>query len=241
MADDSGEERTEQATEKRMKEVRGKGQLSQVARPHRVGRRGGRGRDAAVHHRLGRQRPGLDQLFTVARRHRGPRRRRRPLQALLDGFGAIGGDRRADARVVRRSRCSSRAVVAGRHPPQEVRSASSSSSTCVTGVKRIFGLQALWEGAKALLKTGVVALVLWSRHPGLMPVLHDRGKPAAARRCSRRRPAARVGARSQAAVGAGLVLGRPRRPRGDAPQPQEDADDQEGGQGREQEAATATR
>jgi flagellar biosynthesis protein FlhB len=45
----------------------------------------------------------------------------------------------------------------------------------VTGVKRVFGMQALWEGAKALLKTAVVGVVLYSVIQGLMPVLMSAG------------------------------------------------------------------
>ncbi|MBX3099282.1 MAG: EscU/YscU/HrcU family type III secretion system export apparatus switch protein [Salinibacterium sp.] len=45
----------------------------------------------------------------------------------------------------------------------------------VAGVKRIFGFQALWEGAKALLKTAVVGTVLFSVMQGLMPVLQVAG------------------------------------------------------------------
>lgn len=45
----------------------------------------------------------------------------------------------------------------------------------VAGIKRVFGFQALWEGAKALLKTAVVGGVLFSVLQGLMPVLSVAG------------------------------------------------------------------
>ena len=45
----------------------------------------------------------------------------------------------------------------------------------LAGIKRIFGFQALWEGAKALLKTVVVGTVLFSVMQGLMPVLQVAG------------------------------------------------------------------
>ena len=45
----------------------------------------------------------------------------------------------------------------------------------ITGVKRVFGTQALWQGAKSLLKTAVVGLVLYSAVQGLMPVLMTAG------------------------------------------------------------------
>ena len=43
------------------------------------------------------------------------------------------------------------------------------------GVQRIFGRQALWEGAKALLKTAVVGLVLCVAIQGLVPFLMNAG------------------------------------------------------------------
>lgn len=43
------------------------------------------------------------------------------------------------------------------------------------GLKRIFGTQALWEGAKALLKTAVVGIALWTVLQGLMPTLLGSG------------------------------------------------------------------
>jgi flagellar biosynthetic protein FlhB len=45
----------------------------------------------------------------------------------------------------------------------------------VKGVKRVFGMQAMWEGAKALLKTVVVGVVLYAVVQGLMPVLLGAG------------------------------------------------------------------
>ena len=45
----------------------------------------------------------------------------------------------------------------------------------VSGVKRVFGTQALWEGAKALLKTAVVGVVLYSVIQALVPILMTAG------------------------------------------------------------------
>jgi flagellar biosynthetic protein FlhB len=45
----------------------------------------------------------------------------------------------------------------------------------VAGLKRVFGTQALWNGVKALLKTAVVGLVLWFAVQGLVPVLMSSG------------------------------------------------------------------
>src|SRR5690606_34370155 len=45
----------------------------------------------------------------------------------------------------------------------------------INGVKRIFGLQSLWEGAKALLKTAAIAVALWAVISTLIPVLSASG------------------------------------------------------------------
>ncbi|MEH3090138.1 MAG: EscU/YscU/HrcU family type III secretion system export apparatus switch protein [Microbacterium arborescens] len=51
----------------------------------------------------------------------------------------------------------------------------------VAGVKRLFGMQALWEGAKALLKTAAIGLALWFVVSGLMPLLMMSGAHPIAR------------------------------------------------------------
>ncbi|GAA1250949.1 flagellar biosynthetic protein FlhB [Microbacterium phyllosphaerae] len=45
----------------------------------------------------------------------------------------------------------------------------------VSGLKRVFGRQALWEGAKALLKTAAIGVALWIVVSGLVPVLMASG------------------------------------------------------------------
>lgn len=45
----------------------------------------------------------------------------------------------------------------------------------VSGMKRVFGMQALWEGAKALLKTVAIGLALWIVVSGLVPILMASG------------------------------------------------------------------
>lgn len=45
----------------------------------------------------------------------------------------------------------------------------------VTGIRRVFGMQALWEGAKALLKTAAIGIALWFVIASLMPVLTASG------------------------------------------------------------------
>ena len=41
----------------------------------------------------------------------------------------------------------------------------------IKGAKRLFGVHALWEGAKTLLKSGVVALLAWGAVKAMMPLL----------------------------------------------------------------------
>lgn len=50
-----------------------------------------------------------------------------------------------------------------------------SNLNLLNGVKRVFGLQALWQGIKALLKVAVIGLVLWSVVSSLMPLLLQSG------------------------------------------------------------------
>lgn len=45
----------------------------------------------------------------------------------------------------------------------------------LSGFKRVFGFQALWQGIKALLKVCVIGLVLWSTVSSLMPLLLQAG------------------------------------------------------------------
>ncbi|MFD6817189.1 flagellar biosynthesis protein FlhB [Microbacterium sp. NPDC060132] len=74
----------------------------------------------------------------------------------------------------------------------------------VSGMRRVFGLQALWEGAKALLKTAAVALALWFVIAGLMPVLTASGAHSISRLLGT--AAEGTAALLQTAIGVGLVL-----------------------------------
>ncbi len=74
----------------------------------------------------------------------------------------------------------------------------------VTGAKRTFGVQALWQGAKALMKTAVVGLVLFVVVQGLAPVLMTAGGlPIAALLEAAGASSASL---LQSAVAAGLIL-----------------------------------
>ncbi|TFD72222.1 flagellar biosynthesis protein FlhB [Cryobacterium sp. Hb1] len=74
----------------------------------------------------------------------------------------------------------------------------------VTGMKRVFGTQALWEGVKVLAKTAAVGIVLWWVIQGLMPVLLTAGGLPVSELLSA--ASSGTAALLQAAVAAGLVL-----------------------------------
>ncbi|WP_210507478.1 flagellar biosynthesis protein FlhB [Naasia sp. SYSU D00057] len=74
----------------------------------------------------------------------------------------------------------------------------------VKGVTRIFGKQALWEGAKALLKTAVVGIVLVAAIQGLVPLLMSAGGMPVSSLLDA--AAGAVGTLLQAAVVSGIAL-----------------------------------
>lgn len=169
MAD--SQERTEQATEKRLKEVRRKGELSTskdlgawlsiaaaaAAMPALI--------QAVESNAQG-------QFALVVEVIRDPTRAR-ALQVLNTGFASIIptlGPLFAAVVI---------AVVAGAvlqgGPHFKMFSVSFKSFDPIAGLKRIFGTQALWEGAKALMKTAVVGLVLFSVIQSVVPQLIGSG------------------------------------------------------------------
>jgi flagellar biosynthetic protein FlhB len=74
----------------------------------------------------------------------------------------------------------------------------------LSGVKRVFGTQALWEGAKAVLKTAVVGLVLVTVIQGMMPVLMVAGGLPVSSLVTA--TSGGIGSLAQSAIGAGLAL-----------------------------------
>ncbi len=169
MAD--SQERTEDATEKRRKEVRRKGELSSSKD---LGAWLSVAAAAAAM-------PGLIQAVESNARtqfalvahviaHPTPAS---ALQVLDTGMGSIIptlGPLLASVVI---------AIVAGAvlqgGPHLKTFSVSFKSFDPIAGVKRIFGTQALWEGAKALLKTAVVGLVLFSVVQSVVPQLIGSG------------------------------------------------------------------
>ncbi|HEY6801551.1 MAG TPA: EscU/YscU/HrcU family type III secretion system export apparatus switch protein [Agromyces sp.] len=165
------EERTEQATEKRLREVRQKGRLQRsqdltawlgigaaaAALPVTMAM----ATDAAVtqFHRVTDAAASADPLVAV--------------EALAAGLGSIVPSIGWLLIIVAAVVLGGAALQGGVH--LRTKFARFEQLNVVTGLKRVFGMQALWQGAKALLKTGVVGLVLFAVVQGLMPVLLGAG------------------------------------------------------------------
>ena len=169
MAD--SQERTEQATDKRLREVRSKGQLSRsqdltawlavgaagVMLPLTVSRASAAGRAQ------------LDTLTSIVRAPDPGK----AVQALFDGLGSLAGTLGPLVAVVFAGVLLGSAVQGGVHFKRFAPSFEHFNP--VAGLKRAFGVEALWGGVKALAKTAVVGLVLWSVVQGLVPVLLSAG------------------------------------------------------------------
>ncbi|MFD5276378.1 flagellar biosynthesis protein FlhB [Pseudarthrobacter sp. NPDC058362] len=199
MSQDSGE-RTEQATEKRMKEVRSKGQLSKsqdltawlgigaaaVMMPSTLDRAA----QAAN-----------DQLFNVSAAVRSPDPGE-ALRMLGDGLGSMGASLLPMLGVVLV------AVFLGAAGQGGINfrkfRGKFEQFNLVAGMKQTFGTQALWQGVKALLKTAVVGLVLYLVIQGLVPVLMTAGGLSVASLLAS--AGGGIGALIQYAVAAGIVL-----------------------------------
>ncbi|MCW4385718.1 EscU/YscU/HrcU family type III secretion system export apparatus switch protein [Salinibacterium sp. SYSU T00001] len=171
MAEEPTGERTEKATEKRMKEVREKGQLSKsqdltawlgigaaaIMIPATIAL----GSTAAT-----------EQMFAVAR-VAGAADPLAAVEALWSGMGSVlatlGPMLVAVLVVVVVGAVAQGGVHLKKFTPKV------EQFNLVTGMKRTFGTQALWQGAKALLKTVVVGLVLFVVIQNLMPVLMASG------------------------------------------------------------------
>ncbi|MBG6213576.1 MAG: EscU/YscU/HrcU family type III secretion system export apparatus switch protein [Cryobacterium sp.] len=199
MAEDSGE-KTELATPKRMKEVREKGQLS-------------KSQDVTAWLGVGAAAimlpatiaagalAGTDQMYMIGALANTPD----PdvaVQALGNGLASMAASLTPFFVVVV-------AVVLGGAALQggiqfKKFTGKYEQFNVVTGLKRVFGTQAMWEGVKVLAKTAVVGLVLYTVIQGLMPVLLTAGGLPV----SELLVAATNGAAAllQAAVIAGLVL-----------------------------------
>ncbi|MEQ4568283.1 EscU/YscU/HrcU family type III secretion system export apparatus switch protein [Paenarthrobacter sp. CAP02] len=198
MAD--SQEKTEQATDKRMREVREKGQLSRsqdLMAWLAVGAAAAM-LPATIDHATN---AAVDQLFTVKSVIAQPDPAK-AVAALEAGLGSLAGILGPLLMVV------TVVVLAGSALQGGIRfkkfRAEFEHFNLLAGFKRMFGGQALWGGVKALLKTAVVGLVLYAVVQGLMPVLLTAGGlPVAGILAA---AAGGIGALIQFAVAAGLVL-----------------------------------
>lgn len=169
MAD--SQERTEKATEKRMREVRSKGQLSRsqdLTAWLAVGV-GAVMLPSTVSHAAD---AGAAQLFAAASVAASPDPAR-AVAALGDGFASLAGTVGPLVAAVFAAVLAGSALQGGVHVKRF--SPSFEHFNAAQGIKRMFGVQALWGGAKALAKTAVVGLVLWNVVQGLVPVLLSAG------------------------------------------------------------------
>lgn len=165
------EERTEQATEKRMRDVRSEGRLQKsqdltawvgigvaaVALPLTI--QGAT--DAAV-----------AQLSRVADVSAAPGPQA-AVEALFAGMDSVLPTVGALLALVAVAVLAAAALQGGVHVRKKW--VKVEHLDLVKGMKRVFGMQAMWQGAKALLKTVVVGLVLYAVVQGLMPVLLGAG------------------------------------------------------------------
>jgi len=165
------QEKTEEATDKRMKEVRFKGQLSRsqdltawvgvgaaaIMIPATVERAS----NAAT-----------DQLFSVRGIVAAPDPGK-ALKALEDGLVSMAGIVGPMLIVVFIVVLAAAALQGGVHMKKF--KLDFEHFKLLSGLKRVFGTQAIWGGVKALLKASVVGLVLYSVVQGLVPVLLTAG------------------------------------------------------------------
>jgi flagellar biosynthetic protein FlhB len=167
---DSGE-RTEQATDKRMREVRSKGQL---ARSQDLTAWVGIGAAAVMMPMTieAGAAAGRSQLFDIRAITENPDPQR-ALDMLGEGLGAMAGILTPLLAVVCIAVLAGSIAQGGIHIKKLA--GKYDQFDPVKGLARTFGTQALWQGVKALLKTIVVGLVLALVIEGLRPVLMTAG------------------------------------------------------------------
>ncbi|MEL5990620.1 EscU/YscU/HrcU family type III secretion system export apparatus switch protein [Microbacterium phosphatis] len=167
---DSGE-RTEQATDKRMREARSKGRLSRsqdLTAWVGIAAAGAMMTSAIATGASA----GTEQLLAVSTMAKEPD----PLRAVavlgagLESMGATLGPLLAAVAI---ATLLAAAAQGGIHLRPLV--FKGEQFNIVNGLRRIFGMQSLWEGAKALLKTLAIGGALWIVIAGLMPALSASG------------------------------------------------------------------
>lgn len=168
-----GQDRTEKATPKRMKEARRKGRLSHS---QDLSAWLGIGAAALVM-------PGVVSAGATAGREQMAALRaviaspepERAVAALGSGLGSVFTTLAPLAAVVVLAAIAATAVQGGIHPSTHRLKPTFKQFNLVTGVKRIFGMQAAWQGVKAALKAGAIGLVLYTVVQGMVPLLLGSG------------------------------------------------------------------
>lgn len=167
---DTGE-RSEKATDKRMREAHSKGRLSRstdlsawlaiaaaaIMLPGAIGK----GSSAAV-----------DQLFLVRQAIAHPSLAI-ARAALADGLASVGATVGGVLGLTAAVALGASVVQGGVHVRRIV---SFEHLDLAKGVGRLFGPQAAMQGVKALIKTAVVGLVLWMAVKGLLPIVYGSGR-----------------------------------------------------------------
>lgn len=171
MSDTDSGERTEKATDRRLREARRKGQI-------------GRSQDftawvciaaaavMAVPTIAASMQPLTELSLGISQVAAHPADGA-ALQALGAAFGSMGGILLPMMLVVLLATAATAVAQGGVHLRGLTMRAE--QFNVVAGLKRVLGRQALWEGAKALLKTAAIGLALWIVVAGLVPVLMASG------------------------------------------------------------------
>lgn len=168
-----GQDRTEKATPKRMKEARRKGRLSHS---QDLSAWLGIGAAALVM-------PGVVSAGATAGREQMAALRavianpepERAVAALGSGLGSVFTTLAPLAAVVVLAAIAATAVQGGIHPSTHRLKPTFKQFNLAAGVKRIFGMQAAWQGVKAALKAGAIGLVLYTVVQGMVPLLLGSG------------------------------------------------------------------
>ena len=168
-----GQDRTEKATPKRMREARRTGRLSHS---QDLSAWLGIGAAALVM-------PGVLSAGATAGREQMAALRAviaspepdRAVAALGSGLGSIFTTLAPLAGVVVLAAIAATAVQGGIHPSTHRLKPTFKQFNLVTGLKRIFGAQAAWQGVKAALKAGAIGLVLYTVVQRMVPLLLGSG------------------------------------------------------------------
>ncbi|WP_127126438.1 flagellar biosynthesis protein FlhB [Georgenia sp. SYP-B2076] len=102
------------------------------------------------------------------------------VQALTDGFDSLLPTLTPVLAVAAIAAIIGSAAQGGVHPSMKRLKPKFTNFNLVKGIKRVFGLQAWWQGAKAALKTAVVGTVLYLAIAGMVPLVITSGQVSVA-------------------------------------------------------------